>query len=126
MTLELRDELATRIAASLAASTLSPRQIAIRAYATADALLAERVLPTDLAVAGDEAMAEELELGPQGEEATSLVADPPHDPRWELEPRWSPADRALRDRRVVRFEAAGPGLVATRPGKIADEKANTG
>lgn len=115
MKLDLRDELAARIAAALAESTLSPRAIAVRAYATADALVRERAEPArlDLDVDGP------IELG-----AEDLA--PPHDPRWELEPRWSEDDRARRDRAVARHDAAGPGLAATRPSAPDAEERETG
>jgi hypothetical protein len=122
MNLELRDELAARIASALADTTLSPREIAIRAYATADALLLERARPAP-------AEAEELFEEPL------LEADPgpPHDPRWELEPRWAPADARARDRAVARHEERspfpepsveppGPGLATGRPLPADDAK----
>jgi hypothetical protein len=52
------------------------------------------------------------------------LADPPHDPRWELEPRWSDADRARLERR--RAEIAGPGLARRQPEDDAEESSRAG
>ncbi len=43
--------------------------------------------------------------------------DPPHDPRWELEPRWNPQDRE----QLARRKAEGPGLASARTEKKASE-----
>lgn len=101
MNLELRDELAAHVAAGLATSSMSPRDIAIRAYAIADAMLRERGYDT----AGDAELYE-----PLPEAVDPRIADVPYEPSWELEPRWSPDDAARRDARI----AAGPGLAHTR------------
>jgi hypothetical protein len=92
-----RDELAARVAASLATTELSPARVVARAYAIADALL-ER--------ARQAPVIHELVV-----EAEAPVDDTPHDPRWELEPRWSRRDRIAAD---AAARAVGPGLASTR------------
>jgi len=111
MKLELRDELAARIAAALADSTLSPRQIAIRAYATADAMLAERA---GVARVADELGADHEVASP--EVAFELDPGPPHDPRWELEPRWRERDREALERARERHDRRHGGSVEPKPG----------
>jgi hypothetical protein len=96
-----RDELAARVAGSLATTELSPAQVAARAYAVADALLAhaEGAWPIHELLVGDD---------------DAAIEATPHDPRWELEPRWSRRDRQALER--ARCEAGvGPGLASTRP-----------
>ena len=93
--MDLRDELAVRMAAALAASAEPPvddRAIANRAYELADALLDERALA--------------LELEPRW-------LEPPYEPAWELEPRWSRADLARAA--AKRASDRGPGLASARP-----------
>jgi hypothetical protein len=45
------------------------------------------------------------------------------DPSWELEPRWSRADRARRDAAVARHDREhAPGVVPVRPTPLPEEK----
>lgn len=129
MKLMLRDEMALRIAAALADSSLSPEEVASRAYATADALTHERErAPLQLSFGWhDEAVLDgPTELGfdvpddvPQGEPPGDV--GPAHDPRWETSPRWSAADRGAAARARREHDAIeGPGLASTRP-KRKDE-----
>ncbi len=114
--MELRDSLAAQIAASLTHSTLSPRDIARRAYAVADAMLVERAEPCFLDEDDD---TERLAI-----EAEAYV-EPSHDPRWELSPRWSREDLAALEAR-----RRGPGLVKSQRAveelDAAEHEANTG
>jgi hypothetical protein len=101
MTLELRDELAARVAAGLWSPTLAPSEVARRAYALADAMVRERAYEY-------EDHSHEVSGIPEAEDPR--YGDPPHDPSWELEPRWARADVQHRDAR-----ATGPGLASARP-----------
>jgi hypothetical protein len=89
--MELRDNLAAQIAASLASTTLPAVDIARRAYAIADAMLYER--------------AEACWLDEDAVEASEEVVDDERQAAWELEPRWSREDLAALEAR-----RAGPGL----------------
>lgn len=113
MTLDARDELAARIAALLdAGGDGGTAAIARRAYDLAEALLRERV-------ARD--FDERDGAGLVGRTDPRLDA-PPHDPAWEVEPRWSRADRASLEDRLARL---GPGLAAVRPSDVPDERTGT-
>ncbi|MEM9695995.1 MAG: hypothetical protein AAGA56_25855, partial [Myxococcota bacterium] len=118
--LELRDELAVRFATALAPSNPgSPREVAVQAYALADAMLLERFEnPVDEGIA--RLLASERPVRDVGAEVngySSYFANddlgPVHDPEWEVEPRWSQSDQAALQRRVEE-RAEGPGLAATR------------
>ncbi len=111
MSLELRDELAARVAAGLAPSTMLPREVARRAYAIADAMLRERI--------DEPATAERYDDSGIPEASDPRWLDEPYDPRWEVEPRWSLDDAARRDERIA---GRGPGLVNTRPARDDEEK----
>ncbi|MEO1513221.1 MAG: hypothetical protein AAFU70_14205 [Planctomycetota bacterium] len=114
MKLTLRDEMATRIAAALADSSLTPEEVAMRAYATADALSAEREkAPLQMSFGWHE---EEVLDGPTelfGFSEATIDADPgpKHDPAWETSPRWSREDRAAADAQQL----DGPGIASARP-----------
>lgn len=110
--MELRDNLAVQIAATLSQSTLSPPEIARRAYAVADAMLFERAEPCWL---DDEYVEERIAI----EEEPDV--EPSHDPRWELSPRWSREELAgLEARR------RGPGLKKPQLADEEDEAQRTG
>ena len=114
MMLELRDELAARIAAALAPSSTAPHSIAARAYALADAMLLERFrapLPDEVWLPEDvyAPREEDVELA----EAMAEDPGPPHDAYWELEPRWALSDRARLQTRLEEHD--GPGLATARP-----------
>ncbi|MEM9697071.1 MAG: hypothetical protein AAGA56_31335 [Myxococcota bacterium] len=120
--LELRDELAVRFAAALATSGEgSPREVAVKAYALADAMLLERFEnPVDEGIArllADRPSPANRDLESEGYGSSSYFASddtgPVHDPAWEVDPRWSESDRAALQRRVEE-RANGPGLAATR------------
>ena len=114
MSLELRDELAARVAAGLAPSTMLPREVARRAYAIADAMLRERVYqPANVAELYDDSGI------PEASDPRWL--DAPYDPRWEVEPRWSLDDAARRDERIAASDN-GPGLVNARPPREEKDK----
>jgi len=132
MKLTLRDEMATRIAAALADSSLSPEEVATRAYATADALSTEREkAPLQMSFGWHD---EEILDGPT--ELVGLFADgaeadpgPAHDPFWETTPRWSRADREAAEARRRQPGQDGPGLAAARPKRTEttpEEEADVG
>ena len=56
--------------------------------------------------------------------------DVPHDPSWELEPRWSAADRARLAKARAKLEEEraklGPGLAVTRPSDEDEGESKTG
>lgn len=110
--MHLRDTLAAQIAATLAQSTLSPPEIARRAYAVADAMLYVRAEPCLL---DEDVVAERLdpEVVPERYEG-----EPSHDPRWELSPRWSREDLAALEAR-----RAGPGLAKSAAADADDADA---
>jgi hypothetical protein len=111
MSLELRDELALRLAAAMAGGARSPRLVADRAYAIADALLATRATLGLPAAVGEHA----------SEDADARLDALPHDPRWEVDPRWSEADRRAAE------SARGPGLASARDVEpAAAKKLNAG
>jgi hypothetical protein len=95
--MELRDNLAAQIAASLASTTMPPAEIARRAYAVADAMLYERAEPAWL---DEDEVVEPFEALAEDERQAS----------WELEPRWSREDLAALEAR-----RAGPGLAKPAP-----------
>jgi hypothetical protein len=109
MNLELRDELAARVASGLFSSTTDARELAIRAYAIADAMLRERVY--DYEQRHDSQIPEAVD---------PRLVDAPYDPSWELEPRWSAADIARRDATVARGQ--GPGLARTQSTETEKKK----
>lgn len=111
MSLDERDELAAKIAAMIDThGDLGAGVVARRAYDLAEALLHER---HHREVGFHEAADELVEHGDPRLDA------PPHDPAWEVEPRWSRPDRASLDQRLDRL---GPGLAAVRPITDADER----
>lgn len=110
--MDLRDTLAAQIAATLAHSTLSPPDIARRAYAVADAMLFERAEPCWL---DDEYVDDRLAIEEEAD------VEPSHDPRWELSPRWSREDLAALEAR-----RRGPGLAKPQVSGDADEAQRTG
>jgi len=116
MKLTLRDEMATRIAAALADSYLTPEEVAGRAYATADALGAEREkAPLQMSFGWND---EEILDGPTelvGFVESDVDPGPKHDPAWETTPRWSRADRAAAEAERDRVGIDGPGLASARP-----------
>jgi hypothetical protein len=92
-----RDELAARMAAAMADSDRSADEVAARAYAVADALIAEG--------------------GREHRDAhiAQRWPDSSYDVSWDAEPRWSRADLASLQARSREAEAAGgPGLASTR------------
>ncbi len=133
--MDLMDELAAGFAAALVHFELDPADIALRAYDLAEAMVAERMSrmgltepilddghyegwaqlgagpgePAELSV-DDEILAELDNLPP-------WWLDPPYNPRWDLEPRWSVEDLAARQP----DEAAGPGLASVKP-DVEEEK----
>lgn len=114
MTLELRDELAVRIAAATD-PRLPVEDVAERSYRLADALLLERWRR------GVDADVPEA----QGPTLQVDAVDLPYDPSWELEPRWSLHDRrALADARQRR--GAGPGLASAKPDAPGERRRGTG
>ena len=84
--------------------------VARRAYDLAEALMQERVARDDGVQQGEETLV-------QGDDPR--LEAPPHDPAWEVEPRWSRDDRATLEERLSRL---GPGLAAVRPIGEADER----
>ena len=103
----LRDELAARVAAALASSAAPASEVARRAYAIADAMLRERA-----ASAEDQEVSIEAEI----DVVDPRLESPPHDPRWEVEPRWSLGERARRAQRAAERDAPkGPGLATAKP-----------
>lgn len=120
MKLTLRDEMATRIAAALADSSLTPEEVATRAYATADALAAEREkAPLQMSFGWHD---EDVLDGPTellGIEEADADPGPKHDPAWETSPRWSRADRAAAD---ANRGLDGPGLASARPKQATPEE----
>ena len=105
MSLDLRDEIAARVAAGLASSTMDPRKVAGRAYAIADAMLRERAYESDWLASYEESGIPEA-IDPR-------IVDAPFNPLWDLEPRWTRADIDRRDARVA--GGNGPGLAAGKP-----------
>jgi hypothetical protein len=120
--MELRDELAAYVAATLAQATIPPREVARRAYAVADAMLYERAelcfldqlaAPQDFLAEPQDFLAQpQVFAQPQGFlEAAGFASDveASYDPRWETEPRWTREDLARLDAR-----RRGPGLAKPR------------
>jgi hypothetical protein len=124
MSLDLRDELAAVVAATMVdRQGSSPRAerpdvVARRAYDLADALLRER--------AGREraTFGSEPEWG-LVESTEPRLETPPHHPSWEVEPRWSDRDRARLQARLAEHRHDGPGLASTRPDADGDERTGT-
>lgn len=126
MKIELRDELAARVASTLADRPLSPPEVARRAYAIADAMLLERDGATPEAITA--AREDDLDRGGAIEGGVARGAidpGPPHDPGWEIEPRWTREDARRRDRAIARHDERGPGLASARP-PLEEDDAKTG
>ncbi len=120
MKLTLRDEMATRIAAALADSSLTPEEVATRAYATADALTAERekaALQMSFGWHDEDVLDGPTELF--GFDDADADPGPKHDPAWETSPRWTRADREAAE---ANRELDGPGLASARPKKATPEE----
>jgi hypothetical protein len=132
---ELRDRFAAHFAAALVDAFPDAEAIARRAYDLAEAMLAERARRMDAEEV--EAMARELRhaalldepalLEPEpgwDEEPDPRWLEPPYDPSWDLEARWSeePRQGALPSRPPgPDSERARPGLARTQP-EIEDER----
>jgi hypothetical protein len=129
--MDLRDRFAARFAASLAVAVADPAELARRAYDLAEAMLAERARRVDAdegrAIAMEPRRAppvlldepepmDEPDLGYEGEELDPSCLEPPYDPTWDLEARWSAEPPG--DARAPR--PPGPGLARAQPGDDAD------
>lgn len=105
--MDLRDRFAARFAAVLVDAFPEAEEIARRAYDLAEAMLAERARRIDL----DEqrALAEVPHAAPQpllDEPMEAYEDEPPYDPSWDLDARWSAEPISSRP---------GPGLARTQP-----------
>jgi hypothetical protein len=129
--MDLRDRFAAQFAAALVDAFTDGEQLARRAYDLAEAMIAERAHRIDRdegraiehearrrslpAPAFHGALLDEPE--PMIDELDPLSLEPPYDPSWDLEPRWSPPPSAQ----------PGPGLARTVPGEDdAARKERTG
>lgn len=121
MSLDRRDELAARVAATLDDGQ-PPWAVARRAYDLAEALIAERAWREAV---DDPASEEPSELLMFVEAGDPRLDAPPHDPRWEVEPRWSERDRARLTARLAEREHSGPGLASARPEADPSERTGT-
>lgn len=97
---------------------LASGAVARRAYDLAEALLRERHA-RDVGAHGEDVALIEPDLGEGDDPRIDAL---PHDPSWEVEPRWSRQDRASLEERVERL---GPGLAAVRPAADVDERTGT-
>ena len=126
--MDLRDRFAAHFAAALAHAFADAGEIARRAYDLAEAMLSERELRID----AEERSAIEMEpnaepldaflerLDPEAfgdEELSPSWLDPPYDPSWDLDPKWSAEPPPAASSRPP-----GPGLTRTQPEEGDDRK----
>lgn len=126
--MDLRDRFAAHVAAALAATLADPGELARRAYDVAEAMIAERARRIDAdearAISGDVARSWRPPAEPSfhgalldepigyDEELDPSWDEPPYDPSWDVEERWSAEAPAQASSRPP-----GPGLARTGPGE---------
>jgi hypothetical protein len=119
--MDLRDRFAAQVASALAATVDEPGELARRAYDVAEAMIAERARRID----ADEARAISFHpalLDPpvdyvDYDEELDPGWEPPYDPSWDIEERWSGGAESSRP--------PGPGLARTIP-EVEERKERSG
>jgi hypothetical protein len=126
--MDLRDRFAAHFAAALVDAFTDAAQLARRAYDLAEAMLDERARrieagegePLDASIAPPARPAhslalldepEPMEPDPGFDDVDPRWLDPPYDPSWDLEARWS----AEPSPQPSRPQTPGPGLARTQP-----------
>jgi hypothetical protein len=130
--MDLRDRFAAHFAAALVDAFADPADVARRAYDLAEAMLLERArrapgdevdaLLAQLPLAYHGALLDEPEPLPESsydDELDPRWLDPPYDPAWDLEARWSADEVPLPP---VLEGGSRPGLARTRPEEEEEER----